>query len=846
MKYFLHIFGAALLLASSLSAYAVELTPSQLQMAATLSSSDKVNLAKQAGITLPTSQAVKASVSAVPKATVLDVKLGKSAIELAIQNRVESLTSKNNKAVVLPENVATPDATASLEKVDDQLRHAWQAMLVEQSPRVIAAKLSQYGYQLFSGSPTTFAPAADIPVPAEYVLGPGDELNIQFYGSKEDHLQAVIDREGMISLPAIGALNLVGLHFQQAKALIAEKIHQHAIGVTASVSMGRLRSMRVFVLGDVNHPGSYVVSGLSTISNALFVSGGISKQGSLRHIMLKRSGKTVAELDLYDFLLQGNSKHDIKLLPGDVVFVPPLGDIITIAGEVNRPAIYELKKKHVYISSLLTLAGGTLATADMKHVQVDRITGNGDRRLLDEDVTTAKHSMQLKNGDIVLVYPVPGIKSDTVQLTGHVKRSGSFGFKSGMRLSDLIHSKQDLLPYAFMDYMIIQRTDPNTGALTILRPSLSKLLDANDAAQDLVLKADDKLIVFSNVAMSKLDSVMVTGAVLHPGKFPLGQAMHVSDLILAAGGPSESAYLKEVELTRYKIIHGEKRVLEHIQLNLQQALAGTAAEDILLQPYDVVMLRSIGNWRAYEQIELKGEFKFPGIYTIEDGETLAQVIKRAGGVTDKAFMPAAMFMRESIRKQQEEQLKQSLDRLEKEMAQMEALNQGIHDPKILLNKQKGLAAAKAAIDKMRKLKPQGRLMIDMDKFAKLKGEAKLKLADGDVLLMPKQPDQILIIGEVYNQSAMLYRKNMNRDDYLDLSGGITKMADEDSIYIVRANGYIDSGRGWNKNKHIYPGDTIVVPQNLEVFNLLDSTLDWSKVLMQFGVFTAAMRTVGII
>ena len=681
------------------------------------------------------------------------------------------------------------------------------------------------------------------------MLGPGDELNIQFYGSKEEKIQVVIDREGIINLPSIGPLTLVGLDFQEAKALIAEKIHQHMIGVTGSVAMGRLRSMRVFVLGDVNHPGSYLVSGLSTLSNALFVSGGVSKKGSLRHIMLKRSGINVAELDLYDFLLKGDSRNDVRLQPGDVVFVPPIGDIIAVAGEVTRPGIYEIKNKnasHHDVADLLKLAGGQLATADLNHAQVDRITATGDRTLVNANITKRGASTQLRNGDIVLIYAAPGIESGTIYLAGHVKRPGAFGLKEGMKLSNLIASRDDLLPYAFMDYMIIQRTDPVTGELTILRPPLGELLADNYRSANPELRPDDKLMIFSNAIMSQLDSVAVAGAVNHPGNFPLGKGLRVSDLILAAGGPKENAYLKMAELTRYEVVDGEERVVNHMEVDLAHALSGDVSADILLQAHDVVMVRSISNWGARAQIVLQGEFRFPGTYTVEEGENIDEVIARAGGLTDDAYMAAAVFSRESIRETQQKQLDEMISKLDRELSQQQINSASISDPKLLSDKQKGLSSAGVALEKMKALKPQGRLLIDLDGNGKLRGGSTLSLVDGDTLYIPKRPDQIMVIGEVYNQTAMLYRKNMDRDDFIDLAGGATAMADEDRTYIVRANGYVDAGTGWNRKRDIYPGDVIVVPQDLEAFNVLDSTLNWSKVLMQIGIFTASMVTVGIL
>jgi len=844
----------------------------QLKMVSTLSDKDKKALAKQAGVEMggAKGEVAEPATPQAPPTTVeaFDVELltEPSSIETSIHRRLGKYSVS-----IIDDKQKQSDSDGRFINSDTRLQSAWGSKMRTTKRKVTLSdrkrlqtawndelneavtkiktsnELLQYGYNLFAGVPTTFAPATDIPVPPEYVLGPGDELSIQLYGSRDEGLELVVDREGVIELPSVGPLNVAGQNFIQVKALISEKIHQNIIGATVSVSMGRMRSMRVFVLGDVNNPGSYLVSGLSTISNALFVSGGVSKQGSLRHVILKRGGKNVAELDLYDFLLKGDSRDDLRLQPGDVVFVPPVGEVVAIAGEVVRPAIYELKGSASVnsVNDMMELAGGSLATADIHNIQIDRIARSGDSSLLDIDLASKKE-MSLNNGDLLLVYPVPGIKEDLVHLNGHVKRPGTFGLKKGMQLSDLIGSKSDLLPSVFLDYLIIQREDPVTGEITLLQPPLGNMLSDSYASENPELHAGDKIFVLSNKAMNPLGSVTVQGAVQMPGEYPFGSGMRISDLFLIAGGPKEEAYLKEAELTRYKVIDGEKRIINHIKLDLSKALAGNAHDNIILSEDDVLMVRSISNWRPYEQVELKGEVMYPGMYAIEEGETIEQLLERAGGLTGHAYVQAAVFTRESIKAEQEKQMKEAAARLQREISQMETANSSINDPKILADKQRGLTSAENVLEALLELKPQGRLLIDMDDKGSLRGGSTLKLADGDTLLIPKRPDQVMVMGEVYNQTAMLYRHDMDRDDLIDLAGGMTAMADEDRSYIIRANGYVESGRGWNRKSEIYPGDTVVVPQKLETFNALDSALDWSKVLMQTAIFTASMVALGVL
>ncbi|NOU00510.1 MAG: hypothetical protein HOO95_02890 [Gallionella sp.] len=705
--------------------------------------------------------------------------------------------------------------------------------------------ISQFGYQLFAGVPNTFAPAADIPVPPEYVLGPGDELQMQFYGSRDDSLNLVIDREGVIELPKVGSLTLVGLSFMQAKALIAEHVRQKMIGVTTSITMGRLRSIRVFVLGDAEHPGSYLISGLSTISHALFSAGGVSKQGSLRHIQLKRNGRVVKELDLYDFLLKGNSRGDERLLPGDVIFIPPVGPVIGVAGQVNRPAIYELRTEKT-AQEVMEMAGGALADADMKHIQIDRLSQGGDRNILDFEL---RQSAKIQNGDILMLFPISGMRTDTVSLLGHIKRPGQYGLAKDMKLSDLLGSMDDLLPGAFLDYALIQRTDPVSRSVTTLRVSLDKLLVKQDKQADVALKADDQVYVFSKSSIDPLNVVSISGQVVNPGQYPYAENMHLVDLVLAAGGPKEQSYLEVAELTRYEVLGGVRRQISHVEVNLADALAGKANANIVLLPHDELLIRTISNWRSAAKVEVQGEVNYPAIYTVEEGEHLSSLLTRAGGFTDDAYLRAAVFTRESVRADQQQQIDELIKRTEAEVAKLEPATTMLRDDVIRRRQSVTLEAAKRVNEQMKTVRATGRIVLELSDVDKLKGTPyDLALRDGDRLYVPKRPDEVVVVGEVYNQTAFIYRKNLMSGDYLAMAGGVTHSGDESRTYVVRANGMVEvANKNWlgRGSVSMEPGDTIVVPEELSHFDFMDATLDWSRVLMQLGVSLASMKTIGI-
>lgn len=762
--------------------------------------------------------------------------------DVVLQDKKSEL---KNSDLVTPEKDEKRDMAASRGK-DIELRSSWERFLQDPKVRGVDNNFSQFGYQLFTGSTGTLAPATDIPVPPEYVLGPGDELQMQLYGSRNDTLSLVVDRNGVIEIPNVGSLSVAGLSFVQARALIAEQLHKKSIGVTASITMGKLRSIRVFVLGDANHPGSYLVSGLSTMSYALLTAGGVSKNGSMRHIQLKRNDKTVQELDLYDFLLKGNSRADVRLMPGDVIFIPPIGPVIGVAGQATRPAIYELRDEK-NVQDVMKIAGGALADADVAHMQIDRLNKDGDRNILDLGM---QDTVAVQNGDILIMYAIPGMRADTVSLLGHVKRPGKYGWQKDMKLSSLIGTTDDLLPGAFLDYALIERTDPLTRDVSTVRVALDKLLVQKDQQADVLLKPDDNVYVFAKSAIDPLNVVAISGQVVNPGQYPYTDSMRLTDLLFAAGGPDEESYLKVAELTRYEVIDGQRRQGSHFEVNLADAIAGDPNANILLKPHDELFIRTISNWRANAQIDLKGEIKYPGKYSFQEGEHLSSVLQRAGGYTDQAYLNAAIFTRESVRQDQQKQITDLARRADAEIARMQDSAGLLKDDMLRARALGKIESAQRIADQLKSVQATGRIVIELSDIQKLKGTSfDIALRDGDKLIVPKRPDEIMVLGEVYNQTAFVYRDGMKRDDYLTMAGGPDRNADTEHMYVVRANGMIDAGKkGWfgsDTAAAIEPGDTIVVPQDVAQFNMLDSALDWSRVVMQFGVSLAAMKTIGV-
>ncbi|MEM7763637.1 MAG: SLBB domain-containing protein [Pseudomonadota bacterium] len=706
--------------------------------------------------------------------------------------------------------------------------------------------LEYFGYDLFEGVPTTFAPATDIPVPANYVLGPGDELQIDYFGKDNRTQTVIVSRDGSIMLGELGPLSVAGLTFQRAREEIVARVGEQKIGVRASVTMGELRSIRIFVLGDVTRPGSYVVSGLSSMTNALFLSGGVKTSGSLRRVQLKRDGKIVGALDLYDLLLRGDTRNDRRLLPGDVIFVPPVGDRVGIEGEVERPAYYELKTPTTS-EELVRVAGGLKPTALASSGRIERIAPRGDRKIIDADLTTSTgQQVRLQDGDVMRILPVLDRFDDSVALVGHVRRPVQYQWREGLRLTDVVPSLAILSARADTGYLLIRREISEDGRIEVRSADLNAALREPSGPFNVPLLKRDSIRVFpldegrgaairdilkDLEAQATPDSgirrVEIGGSVRAPGQYPLEPNMRISDLIRAGGGLADSAFLGDAELSRYVIGENGSRVTELMRIDLQAALDGDAFSDQLLQPYDYLTIREVPEWREQEAVTLEGEVRFPGVYPIQRGETLSSVVARAGGVTNLAFLDGSVFTRLSLKQREEEQLDVLIGRLEADLATY-SLQAVAADA----SAQQAFALGQGLLSQLKETRATGRLVIDLRRImANADTSDDIQMRDGDRLFIPQITQEVTVIGEVQYATSHVFDNTLDRGDYIARSGGITPKADERNIYVVRANGEVIAGSNsrWLRRvggTDIRPGDTIVVP--LDADRLAPLTL-WSSV-----------------
>ena len=715
-------------------------------------------------------------------------------------------------------------------------------------------EVKPFGYDLFTGQQRALRAVTDIPVPDNYVLGPGDTVQVQLFGKENVEYELPVTRNGMLLLPNIGPVPVAGLTFSRLQEEIRSRITTQLIGVKASVTLGKLRSIRIFAMGDVERPGSYVISGLSNMTNALFASGGVKTIGSLRDIQLKRDGKTIARLDLYDLLLKGDMRSNVRLLPGDVIFVPPVGDTVTIVGQVRRPAIYELKKERT-VAELVEMAGGFAPDALLQDASIERFSSAGVRTMLAIDLSrTGGLEMAVHNGDIINVPSMSDQLQNVVTLYGHVQRPGVRQWYRGMRMTDLIGNLRELLPGADSRYVLIKRENPDDRGMALLAADLGKALVEKGEA-DVPLQPRDEVYVFdihgdrSKIIEPLLDALRyqarpgslyqeasVIGMVHHPGRYPVYEGMKVSTLLKAAGGLTDNAYILKAELTRFVVENGERRVQLRKDIDISAIIGGDEGGDITVKPYDQLVVRRIPDWIDQGSFEITGEVRFPGTYPIERGEKLSALLRRAGGLTEDAYPRGAVFVRESIRQREQEQIDRLVARLEQDLAAISVEGRDIGK-----DKDKALVEGEVLLGQMREARALGRMVIRLEDILDERKDLDITLQPGDKLYIPRQYEDVIVMGEVYHPTSHLYEGKYDLNDYIRLSGGVNEKGNKRAIYVVHADGAVEQSR----KVRIGPGDVIVVPYKLDRISTHQLMVDVSQVLYQLAITAASLKVLDV-
>jgi protein involved in polysaccharide export with SLBB domain len=722
----------------------------------------------------------------------------------------------------------------------------------EGSPRDI----KQFGYDFFNNS----APASqdNLPVGSDYVIGPGDSLRIDIWGSLQGRHNLVVDRNGEITIPRVGAVKVWGLSYAQLRSVIDKAVSRYFRGYDLNVTLGKLRSIQVFVVGEVHAPGTYTVSSVATAINALAAAGGPSRNGSLRQIRLLREGKTVQEIDLYAMFLSGDRSRDIRVQNGDTLFVPVIGPVAAVAGEVKRPAIYELKGAST-LPSMIEMAGGITAAGDKGRIQVERLEGNSSRVVIDYlpkrgDVEQELARVAIQDHDMVKIFPFYDETRHVVSLKGNVAIPGEYQYREGMRLKDLIPGYPALLPETYLGAVEITRLQLPDRHLEKLSANLGKAL-AGDAKENLELRDQDVVRVFSQWQMQEHPVVAVAGQVVKPGRYPYYPQMTVRDLITASGSLKRNALLGHAELTRIDVKEGGA-VSSRRSLDLQKVLAGDSAENLVLQPDDMLIVRSITQWlEAGDRfVTLKGEVNYPGTYSIAKGERLSSVITRAGGFTQRAYLRGGRLTRKSVREMQQKRMDEVIARGEQDILKKQS------ELASMSSSGEDLAATKSALDGLLKSlqalkskKAEGRIVLTLlppEQLAKTNDD--IELMGGDLLDVPITPSVVSVLGEVYNPTTFVYRKGEPVSDYLRSAGGPLQDADPSEMYIIRADGTVSSrqqssfGFSWDEgdkrwhvgsfnSRPMYPGDTVVVPQKLDRIAWLREIKDLTTIVSQVAL-----------
>nr|WP_257535398.1 SLBB domain-containing protein [Marinobacter adhaerens] len=770
-----------------------------------------------------------------------------------------------------PQQVNVVENQSSNQNSEEELEKSLKEQEEEQKQAEKNNGLKPYGYDLFSGAPTTFAPVTEIPVPQNYTLGPGDTLHVQLWGKESRNLELPVSRNGTIDFPDSGPLSVAGLSFEQAREQIRTRVEEQYIGVKASVSLGELRSMRVFVLGEARNPGSYSVSSLSTITNALYVSGGIKQNGSLRNVQHKRDGKVIGELDLYDLLLKGDSSNDNRMQPGDVIFIPPVGQRVGIEGEIYRPALYELDGDNT-LAELIGMAGGLTPQAYPQRVTIERTNEDFLRIITEADYTnTQGKNARIRPGDTVSIASISEITGQYVEIKGAATRPGKFAWVPGMRVSSLVKSLDaDLLPKADKDYAAIVRTHPETDHISVLNLRLRDAIRHPGGEDDRLLHEKDRLLLFSDVGKVDIEDeverdenytrealfapvierlktqatpkkpqqiINISGPVRYPGEYPMPASRNLADAVFVAGGLKDSASLLQAEVARYSTSEEGIGQTHIIDVDLAQAMSGTAG--LQLQSRDRILIKAVPEFGKTRTITLSGEVRYPGNYTFRDGDTLKDVLQRAGGLTHNAYPKGAVFTREKLRQLEAQRLREAEERLQGDLLgiQLEGDSFG-GDNAQRVQEVQGL------LDDVQDSRAVGRMVIDLPAVLASERYQAIRLQDGDQLTVPTIPQAVTVLGEVQYPTSHLHTQNLTVEDYLERSGGPTRQADESRAYVVKADGSVMMPKRSNwfggGGSQLEPGDTIIMPIDVDRLNQLELWTNVSQIVYQMALGAAAV------
>ena len=770
------------------------------------------------------------------------------------QNRQNNPTNRGHE-----EANSSTDAPKVLHQptpYDLRSLHDLYAQIPEQT-----VPLKRFGSELFldrslfsmaRGSTSTDTPL-DVPLGPDYVVGPSDTLTINMWGGITQSMVRVVGRDGQILLPEAGSLQVAGLPLQRAEGLIEGALKQQYRNVQVSVTVSRLRSIRVYVVGDVQRPGGYDISSLATPLSALYSAGGPTSVGSLRVVRHYRGQKLIEDVDLYDFLLHGVQKGSARFESGDTLQVPPAGPQVAVSGAVKRPAIYELKPGESTLASALDDAGGVTAAASLSHITIERIDANRQRETVtlktaDDLDPQADHAaidtFAVRDGDRIHIAQILPYSERAIYLQGHVVRPGRLPYSDGMKLSDVVRSYRDMLPEPSAHGEIVRLMPPDFHAETIAF-NVPEVLIGNSI---FTLQPFDTIRIFGRY---EVDSPKVTihGEVLRPGAYPLSKDMTAAQLVRMAGGFKRDALLSSADLTSYLVEGGNRVDGKLATIHIGAAVNGTEPNtDVPLKPGDILTIHQITGWNEIGQsVTIKGQVKFPGSYGFQEGEHLSSVLRRAGGMRDTAYPGGAILIREQVREVEENSRQELIRQIETNSAAARlgpAVGTGDAGGTLRLIQ----SQQEQAVAQLKSHPATGRMVIhisaDINSWANTPADPELR--QGDELTIPKRPGFVLVTGQVYNATALTFAPGKTASWYLSHAGGTNSTADRKQIFVIRANGSVvgrHSG-GWFDpdvlSTRLDPGDVVVVPQKI-----IGASLFWRNLLTTAQLASSIAITAGI-
>ena len=762
--------------------------------------------------------------------------------------------------------------------------------------------LPLFGQSLFDQPPSTFAPMDLLQVPSDYIIGPGDELQVRIWGQIEADLRVTVDRSGQIYIPQVGQISVAGIHYGDLEQHLKSEISKIFRNFNLTANVGRLRSIQILVVGNARYPGTYTISSLSTLVNAIFASGGPSPQGSLRHIQVRRDGATITDFDFYDLLIKGDKSKDVRLQPGDVLYIPPVGPLAAISGSVNTPAIYELKASST-LNDLIEIAGGMSSLADTSKITIDRLVDHQSRKTLEFPYDEQSRALTLQDGDIVRVFSLVPSFQDTVTLRGNVANPGRYPWKPGMRVSDLIPNAEALLTRRYwLDRAAVGNGRATEYPVQPQRPRTFRCLPNRQSANGVTPSGGATSNATPNGSATP-DFQDSTGNYNYPDNLPnttgssnlpyvpcepieqdssdsSSSSLRTSDRTPQGNQDRNQMYRDNFanELTAKNVTSDLRRLAPEINwdyaivqrvnptdltskllwINPRKAiLEHDEASNLELQPGDIVTIFSqrdisVPQAERSRYMVIEGEVKRPGVYKLEINETLRSVLERAGGLTPDAYVYGSQLLRESARVEQQKSLDELVRGMEVQVRQSSlsmASSTSGGDAQQLAQLQ---AAQEGVVAQLRGIRATGRVALPVKPSdTKLTDFPDMALEDSDRLVIPHTPSIVSVVGNVYNPGSFIFDAHTSSGAYLDMAGKGKPQSDLHHAFVLRANGIVIAANNVNglftgakfERLRLYPGDEIVVPYKLSTGAFVRGLRDWTQIASQIALTAAALAVV---